>query len=82
MDIILIYHETHMVLAIQVFNTESQELVWARTYNSEKIKTRFQKLAIDYSQVDKIRKTEEYLPEYRLFRFWWRRSSECCRRYT
>ncbi|MEZ4743704.1 MAG: hypothetical protein R3B45_14885 [Bdellovibrionota bacterium] len=66
MDIVLVYHTTHMVLAFQIFNAETNESLWDRTYNSETIKSRYQKLAIDYSQVAKSRPGEEYVPEYRL----------------
>ena len=66
MDVILVYHTTHMVLAFNVFNSESKELVWARTYNSETVKSRYQKLAIDYKQVAKSRPGEDYVPEYRI----------------
>lgn len=66
MDIILVYHSTHMVLALQIFTVESNELIWTRTYNSETIKSRFQKLAIDYRQVAKSRPGEDYQPEYRI----------------
>lgn len=65
MDAVLVYHTTHMVLAVNVFNAKSKELLWARTYNSETIKSRYQKLAVDYSQVAKSRPGEEYVPEYR-----------------
>jgi len=50
---------------MQIFNTNTQELVWTRAYNSETIKTRYQKLAVDYQQVEKARPGEEYNPEYR-----------------
>lgn len=66
MDAVLVYHTTHMVLAVDVFNAQTKELVWARTYNSETIKSRYQKLAIDYSQVAKSRPGEDYQPEYRV----------------
>jgi len=65
MDVVLVYHSTHMVLAFSVFDTGTKEMVWARTYNSETIKSRYQKLAIDYSQVAKSRPGEDYDPEYR-----------------
>jgi hypothetical protein len=65
LDAVLVYHTTHMVLAIDIFDTKSKELVWARTYNSETVKSRYQKLAVDYSQVAKSRPTDEYVPEYR-----------------
>lgn len=65
MDAVLVYHTSHMVLAIDVFQAQTKELVWARTYNSETIKSRYQKLAIDYSQVAKSRPGEDYVPEYR-----------------
>ena len=65
MDVVLVYHTTHMVLAFSVFDTASKEMIWARTYNSETIKSRYQKLAIDYSQVAKSRPGEDYSPEYR-----------------
>ena len=65
LDAVLVYHTTHMVLAINVFNIQTKELVWARTYNSETITSRFQRLAIDYSQVAASRPGEEYSPEYR-----------------
>jgi hypothetical protein len=64
-DAVLVYHTTHMVLAIDIFDTKTKELVWARTYNSETVKSRYQKLAVDYSQVAKSRPTDEYVPEYR-----------------
>jgi hypothetical protein len=70
MDVVMVYHATHMVLAFQVFNTSSKEMVWARAYNSETVKSRYQKLAVDYSQVEKARSGEDYVPEYRtLFGF-------------
>jgi hypothetical protein len=65
MDAVLVYHTTHMVLAVDVFHAQTKELVWARTYNSETIKSRYQKLAVDYSQVAKSRPGEDYVPEYR-----------------
>ncbi|MBI2601965.1 MAG: hypothetical protein HYW48_02820 [Deltaproteobacteria bacterium] len=66
LDIVLVYHSTHMVLAFQIFKTKTNEMIWARTYNSETIRSRFQKLAVDYSQVAKSRVGEEYQPEYKL----------------
>lgn len=65
MDIVLVYHTTHMVLAFQVFDTNSKELTWTKTYNSETIKSRYQRLAVDFSQIDKSRNSEEYVPEFR-----------------
>jgi len=65
MDAVLVYHTTHMVLAITVFDVTTKETVWARAYNSETIKSRYQKLAVDYSQVEKSRPGEDYVPEYR-----------------
>jgi len=66
MDVILVYHTTHMVLAFQIFNTKTKETVWARTYNSETVRSRYQKLAVDFTQVDKGRTSEDYVPEYRI----------------
>ncbi|MFK7823193.1 MAG: hypothetical protein AB8G05_03495 [Oligoflexales bacterium] len=66
MDIVLVYHSTHMVLAMQIFKSDTNELVWSRSYNSETIRSRYQKLAIDYSQVARSRPGEDYQPEYRL----------------
>lgn len=66
MDIVLVYHSTHMVLAFQIFKPDTNELIWSRSYNSETIRSRFQKLAIDYSQVEKSRPGEDYQPEYRI----------------
>ena len=66
MDVILVYHSTHMVLGVEIFDIESNELVWSRSYNSETIKSRYQKLAIDYSQIAKSRESDEYEPEYRI----------------
>lgn len=65
MDVVMVYHATHMVMAFQVFNTSTKEMVWARAYNSETVKSRYQKLAVDYSQVEKSRAGEDYVPEYR-----------------
>jgi hypothetical protein len=65
MDAVLVYHTTHMVLAVNIFNAKTKELLWARTYNSETIKSRYQKLAVDYSQVAKARPGEDYVPDYR-----------------
>ncbi len=66
MDIVLVYHTTHMVLAFQVFDAKSKETLWSRTYNSETAKSRYQKLAVDYRQVEKSRPGEDYVPEYRM----------------
>ncbi len=66
MDAVLVYHTSHMVLAINVFNAKTKETTWVRTYNSETIKSRYQKLAVDYSQVEKSRPGEDYVPEYRI----------------
>src|SRR5690606_570799 len=65
MDITLVYHSTHMVLAFQIFDVRSKELIWTRTYNSETMRSRFQNMAVDYSQVAKSRKSDEYVPEYK-----------------
>ena len=65
MDAVLVYHTTHMVLGLQIFNVDSKELVWSRSYNSETIRSRFQKLAVDYSQVEKGEKSDEYVPDFR-----------------
>ena len=64
-DAVLVYHTTHMVLAMQAFNTETKEMVWTRTYNSETLKSRFQKLAVDYKQIMKPAASDEYQPEWR-----------------
>jgi hypothetical protein len=66
MDVVLVYHTTHMVIGFEIFNAETNEAVWTRTYNSETIKSRYQKLAIDYKQVAKSRPGDDYVPEYRL----------------
>ena len=65
MDVMLVYHTTHMVLAFDIFSVSTKELIWARSYNSETLKTRYQKLAVDYSQIVKSRPGEEYVPSYR-----------------
>lgn len=65
MDAVLVYHSTHMVLALSIFNAQTKELVWTRTYNSETIKSRYQRLAVDYSQVKKTEPGEDYKPDYR-----------------
>lgn len=65
MDVILVYHTTHMVLAFSVFNTTTKEEVWSRTYNSETLRSRYQRLAIDMKQVEKSRDSDEYVPEYK-----------------
>ena len=65
MDVVLVYHTTHMVLAFQVFDTTSKELTWTHTYNSETIKSRYQRMAVDFSQIEKGRNSEEYVPEFR-----------------
>jgi hypothetical protein len=66
MDVMLVYHPTHMVLAFEIFKSSTNELVWSRAYNSETIRSRYQRLAIDYKQVEKSRKSDEYVPEYRI----------------
>ena len=65
MDVVLVYHSTHMVLALQIFESSNKEMVWTRTYNSETLKTRFQKLAVDYSQIEAARTGDEYKPDFR-----------------
>lgn len=64
MDIVFLYHATHMVLAFKIFSADTSELVWSRTYNSEIIKSRYQRLAVDYDQVMLSRGKEKYTPEY------------------
>lgn len=65
MDVVLVYHSTHMVLAFEIFNTQTSEMAWSRTYNSETIRSRFQKLAIDFSQIERSDQTDEYVPSFR-----------------
>lgn len=65
MDVILVYHTTHMVLAFSVFNTTTKEEVWSRTYNSETLRSRYQKLAVDMNQIEKSRASDEYTPDYK-----------------
>jgi hypothetical protein len=64
-DVMLVYHSSHMILAIEIFNIDSGELLWTKTYNSETLRTRFQKLAVDYSQISKAKAGDEYSPEFR-----------------
>ncbi len=66
MDVVLVYHTTHMVMAFNIFSTQSKELVWARTYNSETLRSRYQRLAVDYNQVEKSRTSDEYVPDYKI----------------
>ena len=66
MDVVLVYHTTHMVLAFNVFNTQSKELTWARTYNSETLRSNYQRMAVDYKQIEKSRISDEYLPDYKV----------------
>lgn len=66
MDVVLVYHTTHMVLAFNVFNTQSKELTWARTYNSETLRSNYQRMAVDYNQIEKSRVSDEYLPDYKV----------------
>ncbi len=65
MDVVLVYHTTHMVMAFNIFSTQTKEMVWARTYNSETLRSRYQRLAVDYNQVEKSRTSEEYVPDYK-----------------
>lgn len=65
MDIVLVYHTTHMVLAFSIFSTQAKELVWARTYNSETLRSRYQRMAVDFNQIEKSRTSDEYVPEYK-----------------
>ena len=46
MDIVLVYHTTHMVLAYQVFEVETGEMLWAKAYNSETIRSGFKSLPL------------------------------------
>jgi hypothetical protein len=64
-DVLLVYHTSHMILAIEVFNIDSGETLWTKTYNSETLRTRFQKIAVDYSQIAKSKAGDEYNPEFR-----------------
>ena len=65
MDVVLVYHTTHMVLAFNIFNTQTKEMTWARTYNSETLRSRYQRMAVDYNQIEKSRTSEEYVPDYK-----------------
>ena len=65
MDVVLVYHTTHMVLAFNVFNTQTKEMTWARTYNSETLRSRYQRMAVDFNQIEKSRASEEYVPDYK-----------------
>ncbi|MCX6117139.1 MAG: hypothetical protein NT027_06335 [Proteobacteria bacterium] len=65
MDVILVYHTTHMVLAFSVFNTTTKEEVYSRTYNSETLRSKYQKMAVDMKQVELASGKDEYQPEYR-----------------
>ena len=65
MDVVLVYHSTHMVLALQVFSTKNSEMLWSRSYNSETVRSRYQDLAIDYRQIHKGRSSDSYSPEYK-----------------
>ena len=64
-DVLLVYHTSHMILAIEVFNIDSGETLWTKTYNSETLRTRFQKVAVDYSQIARSKAGDEYSPEFR-----------------
>ncbi|MCX6129907.1 MAG: hypothetical protein NTX25_12710 [Proteobacteria bacterium] len=65
MDVLFIYNSSHIVMAVQVFNSKSKEIIWAETYNSETLRSRYQKLAIDYNQIQQSRISDEYRPDFR-----------------
>ena len=65
MDVVLVYHTTHMVLAFNVFNTQTKEMTWARTYNSETLRSRYQRMAVDRNQIEKSRTSDVYVPDYK-----------------
>ncbi len=65
MDVVLVYHTTHMVLAFNVFNTQTKEMTWARTFNSETLRSRYQRLAVDRNQIEKSRTSDVYVPDYK-----------------
>jgi hypothetical protein len=50
---------------MSTFSTQTKELVWARTYNSETLRSRYQKMAVDFNQVEKSRASDEYVPDYK-----------------
>ena len=66
MDIMLMYQSTQIIMTVNVFDSTSKEMLWAKTYNSETLRTRYQKLAIDYQQIEKSRNSDVYEPDYRL----------------
>ena len=66
MDVMLMYQTTQIILTVNIFDAASKEMLWAKTYNSETLKTRYQKLAIDYKQIEKSRQSDTYEPEYRI----------------
>ena len=66
MDVVLVYHTTHMVLAFNIFSTQTKELAWARTYNSETLRSNYQRMAVDYKQVEKGRESDTYVPDYKI----------------
>ena len=66
MDVMLMYQTTQIILTVNVFDSTSKEMQWAKTYNSETLRTRYQKLAIDYQQIEKSRQSDVYEPEYRI----------------
>jgi hypothetical protein len=65
MDVVLVYHTTHMVLAFNVFNTQTKEMTWARTFNSETLRSRYQRMAVDRNQIEKSRASDVYVPDYK-----------------
>ncbi len=66
MDIMLMYQSTQIILTVNIFDSTTKEMLWAKTYNSETLHTRYQKLAIDYEQIEKSRQSGTYEPDYRV----------------
>lgn len=50
-DATLDYQPNQVFLVLQGYRAATQEVVWTKTYNSATLQSRFQNLAIDYSQV-------------------------------
>lgn len=62
MDVAFTYQPTGMMMSLTVSEPESGSIIWSRSYNSETSRASAFRRGVDYTQLEDMRKANEYIP--------------------
>jgi len=67
LDVTFLYNPGSMILSMSVFNVNTRNIVWSKTYNSETIRTSYVRKGFDVKDVEDARTVDFYRPRFKFY---------------